>query len=170
MGYNILRGSTVVKPITWLTWQWLRPLSPTPNILWWGIWIEAVNKSCRGLPSGKLTVCYGKSPFFIGKSTINGPCSIAMFIKVWFPVWSSVAGGSPRTTEQGAIVQRWVCGGAMFDDVRCHLGVSPLWWMNIGIDSFCMFNGVFPWLKWWFTIVRMGIYHSFSIKKCDTLW
>ena len=30
------------------------------------------------LPSGKLTVCYGKSQSLIGKSTINGPCSIAM--------------------------------------------------------------------------------------------
>ena len=57
-----------------------------------------------------------------------------MFIKVWFPVWSFVAGGSPRTTEQGAIVQKWVCGGAMFDDVRCHLGIPPVWWMNLGID------------------------------------
>ena len=24
------------------------------------------------IPSGKLTVCYGKSQFFMGKSTING--------------------------------------------------------------------------------------------------
>jgi hypothetical protein len=30
------------------------------------------------LPSGKHTTNYGKSPFFMGKSTINGPCSIAM--------------------------------------------------------------------------------------------
>ena len=30
------------------------------------------------LPSGKLTVCYGKSPFSMGKSTINGPFSMAM--------------------------------------------------------------------------------------------
>ena len=30
------------------------------------------------LPAGKLTVCYGKSPFIIGKSTINEPFSIAM--------------------------------------------------------------------------------------------
>ena len=30
------------------------------------------------VPSGKLTVCYGKSPSLIGKSTINGPFSIAM--------------------------------------------------------------------------------------------
>ena len=26
----------------------------------------------KGLPSGKPTVCYGKSPFLMGKSTING--------------------------------------------------------------------------------------------------
>ena len=49
-----------------------------------------------GLPSGKLRVCYGKSPSSVGKSTIflwamfnnsyvtnyqtiNGPCSIANF-------------------------------------------------------------------------------------------
>ena len=32
---------------------------------------------CLMLPSGKLTVRYGKSPSLIGKSAINGPCSIA---------------------------------------------------------------------------------------------
>jgi hypothetical protein len=30
------------------------------------------------IPSGKHTKNYGKSPFLIGKSTINGPFSIAM--------------------------------------------------------------------------------------------
>jgi hypothetical protein len=30
-----------------------------------------------GLPSGKHTKNYGKSPFFMGKSTINVPFSIA---------------------------------------------------------------------------------------------
>ena len=30
------------------------------------------------IPSGKLTVCYGKSPFGIGKSTVNEPFSIVM--------------------------------------------------------------------------------------------
>ena len=36
-----------------------------------------------GLPSGKRLHNYGKSPFFMGKSTINGPFSIAfcMFTK-----------------------------------------------------------------------------------------
>jgi len=32
------------------------------------------------LPSGKLTVCYGKPPFLIGKPSINGPFSIAMLV------------------------------------------------------------------------------------------
>ena len=36
--------------------------------------------TCWDIPSGKLTVCYGKSPFFIGKSTIDGPFSIAMLV------------------------------------------------------------------------------------------
>ena len=30
------------------------------------------------IPSGKHTKNYGKSQFLMGKSTINGPCSIAM--------------------------------------------------------------------------------------------
>ena len=30
------------------------------------------------IPSSKLTYIYGKSPFLIGNSTINGPYSIAM--------------------------------------------------------------------------------------------
>ena len=29
------------------------------------------NPSPKRLPSGKLTVCYGTSPFIIGKSTVN---------------------------------------------------------------------------------------------------
>ena len=37
------------------------------------------------LPSGKHTKSYGKSPFLKGKSTINGPFSIAMLVyqRVW---------------------------------------------------------------------------------------
>ena len=31
-------------------------------------------------PLGKLTYCYGKSPFLMGKSTINGPFSTAMLV------------------------------------------------------------------------------------------
>jgi len=32
------------------------------------------------VPSGKHTKNYGKSPFLMGKSTINGPFSIAMLV------------------------------------------------------------------------------------------
>ena len=34
------------------------------------------------IPSGKLTLCYGTSAFTIGKSTINGPFSIATHVKL----------------------------------------------------------------------------------------
>jgi hypothetical protein len=37
----------------------------------------AIQKTIRGLPSAKHTKHYGKSPSLIGKSTINGPFSIA---------------------------------------------------------------------------------------------
>ena len=33
-----------------------------------------------GLPSGERVHSYGKSPFLMGKSTINGSCSIAMLV------------------------------------------------------------------------------------------
>ena len=33
-----------------------------------------------GKPFDKPTLRYGKSPLFIGKSTINGPCSIAILL------------------------------------------------------------------------------------------
>ena len=34
-------------------------------------------------PSGKLTFSFGKSSSLIGKSTMNGPCSIAMLNYQW---------------------------------------------------------------------------------------
>jgi len=34
----------------------------------------------EGLPSGEHTKNYRKSPFFIGKPSINGPFSIAMLV------------------------------------------------------------------------------------------
>jgi hypothetical protein len=33
-----------------------------------------------GLPSGKLTVCYGKSPFLMGNPLFQWPFSIAMLV------------------------------------------------------------------------------------------
>ena len=53
-------------------------------------WISGVARSLTHLPSGYLTVCRGKSPFLIGKPSINGPFSMAMlnsqrvcFISKW---------------------------------------------------------------------------------------
>ena len=44
------------------------------KVLW--RFLETLN-----LPSGELTFCHGKSPFFMGKSTIStGPFSIAMLV------------------------------------------------------------------------------------------
>ena len=40
------------------------------------------------IPSGELTFCHGKSPFLMGKSTINGPFSIAMLVHQRVTYWS----------------------------------------------------------------------------------
>ena len=34
--------------------------------------ITQPNGGYRAIPAGELTFCYGKSPFLMGKSTING--------------------------------------------------------------------------------------------------
>ena len=41
---------------------------------YWGELIQSRKSyvACGNLPSGKLTVYYGKSPFLMGKLTING--------------------------------------------------------------------------------------------------
>jgi len=47
------------------------------------------------LPDGKHTKIDGTSPLFVGKSTINGPCSMAMLVyrrvsrKTWQKPWNS---------------------------------------------------------------------------------
>ena len=41
---------------------------------------EEFNGEMIGIPSGKHTNNYGKSPSLTGKWTINGPCSIAMLV------------------------------------------------------------------------------------------
>ena len=44
------------------------------------IYGNPISPITHGLPSGKRLHNYGKSPFSIGKSTINGPFSIAILI------------------------------------------------------------------------------------------
>ena len=41
-------------------------------------WLVCTHPSLVGVPAGNPTFCYGKSPFLKGKSSINGPFSIAM--------------------------------------------------------------------------------------------
>ena len=55
------------------------------EVIQWGKWwfnggLMGFNVIQWGIPSGKLTFCYGKSPFFMGKSTISMPFSLAMFV------------------------------------------------------------------------------------------
>ena len=45
----------------------------------WGV-KSAVVERHSGIPSGKRLHNYGKSPFLKGKSTINGPFSIAVLV------------------------------------------------------------------------------------------
>ena len=50
---------------------WMTMFQPHENSNGWNM-----------LPSGKHTKNYGTSPFLIGKSTINGQCSIAIYVSV----------------------------------------------------------------------------------------
>ena len=56
-----------------------RALEPIGTIVHKGnhplLWAELFR-----LPSGELTFCHGKSPFLIGKPSINGSFSIAMLV------------------------------------------------------------------------------------------
>ena len=64
--------------------------------------------SCKytHIPSGELTFCYGKSPFFMGKSTIStGPFSIAfcMFTRGYPKYWRVFVRENPK--------RKWMTGG-----------------------------------------------------------
>ena len=63
-GFNLPLWKIWVRHLGWWTSQliWKNHIHVTS--IWW-------------LPSGKLSHNYGKSPFFMGKLTINGPFSIA---------------------------------------------------------------------------------------------
>ena len=63
-----------------------------------------------GFTSGKLICCYGKSPFSMGNSTINGPCSIAMLnyqrvheIAIMFSVCKKILVESPLPTSRNIL-------------------------------------------------------------------
>ena len=71
-------------------------LNPNKSRVPWGNHTKSCGKSivCLGIPSGKLTVCYGKSPFLMGKSTI----SMVIFNGWVYPV---VNGGSDKRSVWG---------------------------------------------------------------------
>jgi hypothetical protein len=56
------------------------PVGPGDRISWDGTWWKTTTyvTYVGPLPSGYLTVCHGKSPWLIGKPSINGPFSMAM--------------------------------------------------------------------------------------------
>ena len=69
------------------------------------------------IPSGELTFCHGKSPFLIGKPSINGPFSIAMLVHQrvnleHFCLSLLVRAGGSRTLELLAIEDEGVSDNA----------------------------------------------------------
>ena len=73
------------------------------------------------LPSGKHTKNYGKSPFFIGKSTINGPFSIAMlnYQMVYVVFFPEFLGPSHK------VVAKLVCYAVLHLEVCIE--TDPIW-------------------------------------------
>ena len=61
---------------------------------WWA-YSDRCGESSWNIPFGKVTVCNGKSPCFIGHSTINGPCSI-VFLYVSLEGAQQSIGANPR--------------------------------------------------------------------------
>ena len=62
------------------------------------------------LPSGKRLHSYGKSPFLMAKSTINGSCSIAMFegsLEVKLPtIWRDEKQSRAEAERRGRLEER----------------------------------------------------------------
>ena len=111
---NSTNGSSSVAAQSFPRWPKLGPQMSSR----WTLLSVRVRKRRHGrrtkhIPSSKLTVCYGKSLFFlIGKSTINGPCWIAMLIywRVYFlsvekPCWSMIGSGIVLTNSHWGISQ-----------------------------------------------------------------
>ena len=81
------------------------------------------------VPAGNLTVCYGKSRCLIGKSTINGPCLIAMLnyqrVSEAFSQLPSSAPGVP--------------GAAFFRRPRRACGIPDGWYLMVFVNR-CLSN------------------------------
>ena len=93
------------SPTAWRNlrgWQCCRTLGISWNyVLIHGGWqgLHRIRSWRQGIPSGKHTKNYGTSPFFMGKSTINGPFSIAMLVitRGYLMHWPQRYVGNPGT-------------------------------------------------------------------------
>ena len=83
---------TVGRVVMWKTSCWMP--EKTGMIYYWVKWGET--REITVLPSGKLTVCYGKSPCLMRKSSINVPFSMAMLVYQgnWFSWGDAIFVGS----------------------------------------------------------------------------
>lgn len=125
------------------------------NFGWQKTW---THQAKNVLPSGKLTVCYDKSPFFIGKSTVNDHfqylCYVFLKITRGFPIlhhqrqcWGSPF-PSPAAIGAPPHMPRWLhCRPWRF-----LLASEILWhWTSLQI-----FHGVF--LGRWYNIYIYWIF------------
>ena len=90
------------------------------------------------LPSGKHTKSYGKSPFLMGKSTINGPFSIAMLVYQRVPSIDSTRISKRFHTDLHGwhlgISRALHCVGTACEWISCWV-LGPL---LIPIDTYCI--------------------------------
>ena len=117
------------------------------------------------LPSGKLTFCYGKSPFWMGKSTI----SMAIF-NSYVNVYHIL---DPPTRQCWNTSRIFAEPSSPRDEARKNHRLSPsrrVPWHNekMGPGGSCWFTMIYPWKighrnswftheKWWFSL----IFHSY---------
>ena len=93
-----------------------------------GMKMEVAIKSVEGLPSGKHTKSYGKSPSWIGKSTINGSFSVAVL------------------NYQRVMINHSVCVCFLMDfrNLRIHRTYdfwwTVIWWINHWISWYLIFR------------------------------
>ena len=98
----------------------------------WKTWgMLGCNWGYKWIPPGKLTKNYGKSQLLMGKSTINGPFSIAMFVYQTVVTILNQDGG--WTIMSRGRWFRW-----LVEQVLNHSGwpISTLSWFDTH-DSFC---------------------------------
>ena len=92
------------------------------------------------LPSGKHTKSYGKSPFLMGKSTINGPFSIAMLVCQRVPSIDSTRISKRFHTDLHGwhlgISRALHCVGTACEWISCWV-LGPL---LIPIDTYCIIH------------------------------